>query len=406
MAGRAFHPDPRHGSADRGGADAAALLARLAGHAPKGPDRAPGRRHHAAAAGEPRRRAVRRRLRARPGALGAAPGGTRGRGDADRQDLPPHAIGHPAQAVQEGGVGVGGGLARRSARLGDAGPDAGQRPQSGAAVAQHLAGRRPLDRGGGDGRPVPGRRRRADDPERDHRTSRRGAARRPGRQRAAVRPGGGPVDRAGHRRPVRHHRQAGVPGAAEPPAGHPARAGPGGPQPRPFDRAGLRGLGCRRQGRGDPAHHPVAGGRRLPGDLHRGPDRGGAEVPLPVAVLARPAARRPVRHLRPDLVRPGPGGAHRRVRDARAVAARLRRDQRLRGPDGRARLLRREVLAAHLSGGTARTVQGAGGNPGEAAQDHRGGLPQPGEVGRLRQGGRPDGAAHLVGGRTVAHHPG
>ena len=68
-----------------------------------------------------------------------------------------------------------------------------------------------------------------------------------------------------------------------------AGAGPG-----TVDGAGLRGLGRCRQGRGDPADHAGAGGRRLPGDLHRRPDRGGAQVPLPLAVLAGPAARREV----------------------------------------------------------------------------------------------------------------
>ena len=106
-----------------------------------------------------------------------------------------------------------------------------------------------------------------------------------------------------------------------------------------LDRAGLRGLGRRRQGRRHPPGHPVAGGRRLPGDPRRRADRrGGAPLPLPVALLARPAAGRDLRHLRPHLVRPGAGRAGRGLRHRRRVAAGLRRDQRLRGAAGRARL--------------------------------------------------------------------
>ena len=72
-------------------------------------------------------------------------------------------------------------------------------------------------------------------------------------------------------------------------------------------------------------------------DLGRRADRRGAGPPLPLAVLAAPAAARPGHDLRPLLVRPRAGRAGRGVRPARAVAAGLRGDQRLRGAVDRVR---------------------------------------------------------------------
>ena len=97
--------------------------------------------------------------------------------------------------------------------------------------------------------------------------------------------------------------------------------------------AGVRGHGRRRQGRRHPPHHP--GHRRppVPHHPHRRALRGGAGAALPLAVLAQPAAPGPVRHLRPQLVRPGAGGAGGGLLRRGGLDARLRRDQRLRGAD-------------------------------------------------------------------------
>ena len=59
------------------------------------------------------------------------------------------------------------------------------------------------------------------------------------------------------------------------------------------------------------------------------------------------------------------------------VAARLRRDQRLRADARRRGHGARQVLAAHLRRGAARALRGARGRPAEALEAHRRGLAQP-----------------------------
>ena len=230
-------------------------------------------------------------LRARDRPPRADAGGPGRRRHADHQGLPAHAGEEAAQADEEGRGRPRRGLAHRPARLGDAGPARGEREQAGEAAAPHVGRRRPVVGHRGDRRALPRRRRGPHDPQRHHRAADRGHPRGRVRQRPAVLPRRAPGHGAGHRGPHPHHRQGHLRQGAQQAPARGARAGPSGPGPRPVDRAGLRGLGRRRQGRCDPPDHPGAGGRRLPRDLHGGPDRGGAQVPLPVAVLARPARR-------------------------------------------------------------------------------------------------------------------
>ena len=73
------------------------------------------------------------------------------------------------------------------------------------------------------------------------------------------------------------------------------------------------------------------------------------------------------RRLRPQLVRPGAGGAGRGLRDQAGVEARLRRDQRLRADAHRRRRPDDQVLPPHRPEDPARAVQGPRDRPVQAA---------------------------------------
>ena len=90
---------------------------------------------------------------------------------------------------------------------------------------------------------------------------------------------------------------------------------------------GVRGLGRRRQGGVHPPLLRRHGRAQLPGDSLRRAHRRGAGPPLPVALLARPGPCRPDDVLRPQLVRPGAGGAGRGLRHRGGVGPRLQRDR-------------------------------------------------------------------------------
>lgn len=87
-------------------------------------------------------------------------------------------------------------------------------------------------------------------------------------------------------------------------------------------------LGRRGKGRGHPPAHQPPGPQGLQGGSHRLAQRSGEGPPLPLALLEPDAEGRPHRHLRPHLVRPCHGGAHRGLLHRRGVEAGLRRDQR------------------------------------------------------------------------------
>src|SRR6516162_7014181 len=91
-----------------------------------------------------------------------------------------------------------------------------------------------------------------------------------------------------------------------------------------------RRLGCLRQEWCHPTPHRKARPALGAGLADRPAHPGGAGPPLSLALLAEAAAARPVRDLRPYLVRPGPRRTRRRPIPTERVAARLRRDQRLR----------------------------------------------------------------------------
>src|SRR6516162_3139771 len=100
-------------------------------------------------------------------------------------------------------------------------------------------------------------------------------------------------------------------------------------------RAAARHHRARRLGRlGQEWCHPTPDRKARPalgaGLADRPADPGGAGPPLSLALLAKAAATRPDRDLRPYLVRPGPRRTRRRPIPTQRVAARLRRDQRLR----------------------------------------------------------------------------
>ena len=144
--------------------------------------------------------------------------------------------------------------------------------------------------------------------------------------------------------------QAPRPGAASlaaPPADQ-RRSAQGG-EARASGLRRLRGVGRRRQGRGDQA----AGRATRPPSCARGPVRrahaGRAAPSLPVAVLAPAAWMGRHDHLRPQLVRPGPRRAGREPRHRGAVAPRLSGDQRLRAHAGRRGNDRDQALDAHVA---------------------------------------------------------
>ena len=136
-----------------------------------------------------------------------------------------------------------------------------------------------------------------------------------------------------------------VQGGTAPGPGQARPADPPAPQEGTLADPRVRGPRRGRQGRGDPPAHRRDGRPRLPGHLGGRPDRRGAGPPVPLAVLEAAAAHGTGRDLRPLVVRPRAGRAGRGVRPPRAVAAGLRRDQRLRGAAGRVRGDRGEVLA-------------------------------------------------------------
>lgn len=110
---------------------------------------------------------------------------------------------------------------------------------------------------------------------------------------------------------------------------------------------------------------------------------------LSLALLAAHPGAPPVHHLRPFLVRPRAGRTHRGLLRTGRLAARLWRDQRLRGAAQRVRDHRGEVLAGDRQADPDGALQGARENPLQALQDHRGRLAQPRQVGPVRgRGGR------------------
>ena len=129
--------------------------------------------------------------------------------------------------------------------------------------------------------------------------------------------------------------------------------------------------------------------------------RRGEGQALSVALLAASVARRPDHDLRSQLVRPRARRARRRVRHRGRVAARLRRDQALRGAAGRARHPARQVLDPHHQGRAAPPVPGPPAHRAQALEDHRRGLAQSRPLGRLHAGGERDGRAHEHAGRAV-----
>ena len=152
-----------------------------------------------------------------------------------------------------------------------------------------------------------------------------------------------PAGPGGDPEPGRPHRAGGArhgprPGAGGVQGAARGRAGPAGVArrqqglPAPGRGRGLRGQRRGRQGR----QHPPRDRRRstprrfrvfpiaAPTDEERAP-------PLPLALLAPRAAHGPRRDLRPLVVRPRAGRARRGLRQPGRLAARLRRDQRLRG---------------------------------------------------------------------------
>ena len=155
---------------------------------------------------------------------------------------------------------------------------------------------------------------------------------------------------ARHPRPEPEPGQVRLPQAARGGAGEAARAVAAQGVPRAGAGGGVRGPRRRRQGRRDPPGHHGARSAPVPGLPGGGPDRRGEGPALSVAVLAPRPAAGPHRDLRPLLVRPGPGGAGRGLREPGRVAPRLWRDQRFRGGAGPGRHRRRQVLAGDRQG--------------------------------------------------------
>ena len=107
----------------------------------------------------------------------------------------------------------------------------------------------------------------------------------------------------------------------------------------------VRRHGCRRQGRGDPSDHRRARCAAVPRRADFGAVARGTRAALPLALLVPPAAARQLHDLRSQLVRTRAGRAGAGLRAGARLAARLRRDQRVRAPARRAPRDRRQVLA-------------------------------------------------------------
>ena len=178
-------------------------------------------------------------------------------------------------------------------------------------------------------------------------------------------------DRARQDRSGRDDRQRRVPQAAVTAASQALPTVDPGPRRPRVQCARVRGQRCEWQRRHDPATHPGNGGRRLQGDPHGGADTRGAPLPLSLAVLAPASPRWPDGDLRPLVVRARARRARRGLRHRGGMAARLRRDQRLRATDRRGRRLLGEVLAGHQPRGAARPFHSTPADPLQAAQDHR-----------------------------------
>ena len=145
-------------------------------------------------------------------------------------------------------------------------------------------------------------------------------------------------------------------------------------------------MGRGRQGRGDPPDHSRARRAGHPGDPDRRTNGRGEGAPLPVAVLAPPLPGRPLHDLRPELVRPRPGGTRGGLRHGPGVAARLRGDQHVRAAARGARHHAGEVLAPHLPGGAGAPLPGPRRDSLQALEAHRRGLAEPREAKPLRGG--------------------
>src|SRR6516162_10973803 len=91
-----------------------------------------------------------------------------------------------------------------------------------------------------------------------------------------------------------------------------------------------RRLGCLRQERRHPASDRKARSPLGACLVDQPAEPRGAGAPLSLAVLAKAATAGPDRYLRPNLVWAGPGRTGRRPGPAKRVAARLRRNQRIR----------------------------------------------------------------------------
>ena len=109
---------------------------------------------------------------------------------------------------------------------------------------------------------------------------------------------------------------------------------------------------------------------------HRRADARGAGPALSLALLEPPAGARQLGDLRPHLVRPRAGRAHRGFLQQGRLEARLSRDQRVRAPARRRRRAHRQAPGPCQRGGAEAAHDRAAGRPAQALQDRAGGLPQ------------------------------
>ena len=199
--------------------------------------------------------------------------------------------------------------------------------------------------------------------------------------------------------------RAGRGGGLRPPARGPAGSAGAALAPAPLCEAlggrGVRGHGCRGQGRGDPANHR---GARCP-PVSRGADlgavAGGTCAALSLALLVPAAAARQLHRLRPLPVRPCARRTGARSRGTSGLAARLRRDQRVRARARRARNSPRQVLAVGEPRRAGGALRGTQPQYAQALQGGSGGPAEPRAVARLPGGCTRHDRAHRHAARSL-----